>query len=181
MQLLLGCGSSREKKFWLPDHQEWEGLVTLDFDADHKPDVVADIDSPLPFADDTFDEIHAYEVLEHLGTQGDWKHWFAEWTEYHRIIKPGGVFLGTVPWYKSVWAWGDPGHTRAIPPTMFSFLEQSHYGQVGEDGSPSTDYRFIYKVDWEVVNMQFIPFKGGGGDKDEGALVFALRARSNDE
>ena len=64
MELLLGCGSSRVKKLASPDRPDWSGLVTLDFADTHKPDVVHDIAVlPLPFPDDTFDEIHAYEVL----------------------------------------------------------------------------------------------------------------------
>ena len=67
MQLLLGCGSNLAKKLSLPGASEWASLVTLDHNPDHKPDVVHDLNEPLPFEADSADEIHVYEVLEHLG------------------------------------------------------------------------------------------------------------------
>ena len=79
-ELLLGCGFSRVKKLAHPDRPEWDGLVTLDMNPAHKPDVVFDLnDWPLPFDGDTFDEVHAYDVMEHLGQQGDWKFFFRQW------------------------------------------------------------------------------------------------------
>ena len=68
-----------------PGRPGWTDLVTLDVNADHSPDVVHDLESvPLPFADETFDEIHAYEVLEHTGAQGD--HVFLDQDEYVRQV-----------------------------------------------------------------------------------------------
>ena len=147
--LLLGCGSSRERRISWGDRAAWSDLVTLDFNDDHKPDVVHDISKiPLPFPDNTFDEIHAYEVMEHVGTQGDWKFFFEQWSDLWRILKPGGVLLGTSPAQHSNWAWGDPGHTRVLSPELFTFLVQRQYtAQVGV--TPMTDYRFVYRADFE--------------------------------
>ncbi len=60
-ELLLGCGSNREKILKVQDRpQDWTDLTTLDFNADHKPNVVWDLENlPYPFADEQFDEIHA--------------------------------------------------------------------------------------------------------------------------
>jgi SAM-dependent methyltransferase len=66
----------------------------------------------LPFDDNTFDEIHAYEVLEHIGKQGDWMRILREWSEWWRILKPGGHLYASSPLWSSEWAWGDPGHTQ---------------------------------------------------------------------
>lgn len=148
-ELLLGCGRRREKLLGWNGSESWTELVTLDINPDHKPDVVHDLTVlPLPFADDTFDEIHAYEVLEHIGQQGDWRTFFAQWSEFWRILKPGGLFLGTSPAFRSIWAWGDPGHTRIVQAENFVFLHQPSYtGQVGK--TPMTDYRFVYEADFE--------------------------------
>ena len=152
-ELLVGAGRNHAKRMWLK-HPAWSDLVTLDINPDHKPDVVHDLNVlPLPFADDTFDEIHAYEVLEHIGQQGDWRFFFAQFTEFWRILKPGGVLLGTSPDSASRWAWGDPGHTRVISPEAFTFLVQPQYtAQVGN--TPMTDYRFVYRADFDARLLQ---------------------------
>ena len=158
MELLLGAGSRRVKQLTWGGRAEWSALTTLDINADHKPDVVHDLTVlPLPFADDTFDEIHAYEVLEHTGQQGDWRFFFAQFSEFWRILKPDGVLMGTSPHWGSAWAWMDPGHTRAMGPEMLIFLMQPQYdAQVGI--TPMTDYRFVYKADFDV---RLADVKGG--------------------
>lgn len=149
MELLLGAGSSRAKLLSLGD-RAWGHLVTLDINQDHNPDVVHDLEIlPYPFDDDAFDEIHAYEVMEHIGRQGDWRFFFAQWAEIYRILKPGGVFFGTSPAFDSPWAWGDPGHTRIINQECLCFLSQPNYAQVGK--TAMTDYRFVWKGDFDVI------------------------------
>lgn len=70
-ELLLGAGTRRLKVASFPGYENWEDLTTLDIDPDAKPDVLWDLNTrPLPFFNNTFDEIHAYEVLEHVGQQG---------------------------------------------------------------------------------------------------------------
>ena len=154
-ELLIGCGSSREKLvFPTPDRGRWTDLVTLDFNSDHGPDVVHDLESlPLPFGDESFDEIHAYEVLEHTGSQGDFRFFFAQFEEFWRLLRPGGFLCGSVPNHQSVWAWGDPSHKRVIAIESFMFLDQSEYvAQVGK--TAMSDFRFIYSADFRVVYSQ---------------------------
>lgn len=165
-ELLLGCGNNKEKQVALKGSDKWTDLVTLDIDPDCEPDVVWDLAHiPLPFEDETFQEIHAYEVLEHLGQQGDWRRFFAEFTEYHRILKPGGVFIASVPCWDSIWAWGDPGHTRVISEGTVHFLDQDSYKDIG--ANPMTDYRHVYKADFKIEYA---------GEKDE-RFVFVLRKK----
>lgn len=153
MELLVGCGNNREKKFSLPEMPKaWSGdLITLDWDDTCRPDVVHDLNNlPYPFDDNQFDEIHAYEVLEHCGTQGDYRFFFDQFSEFHRILKPGGYFVGSCPNWDSPWAWGDPGHTRIISPECMIFLVQSEYDtQLGK--TAMTDYRFCYEADFHPV------------------------------
>lgn len=154
MELLLGAGSRHEKRLWSEGRQAWSSLVTLDINADHKPDVVWDLSNrPLPFADDAFEEIHAYDVLEHLSAQGDWRGFFEEWSEWWRLLKPGGLMFAISPHWSSPWAWMDPGHRRVYGPEILLFLDQSEYErQVGV--SPMTDYRFVYRSDFEIVHAR---------------------------
>ncbi len=149
-ELLMGCGSRTEKDIYI-DNPEFENVTRLDYNADHKPDVVWDLSvHPLPFEDEEFDEIHAYEVLEHLATQGDYEFFFAEFTEYWRILKPGGRFYASVPIKE--WVWGDPSHKRAIQPETLIFLDQDQYAQVGM--TSMSDFRSIYKVSFKVIHQE---------------------------
>lgn len=164
MELLIGAGARREGLFEGP----WRNPVTLDVNPDRKPDHVWDLNKrPLPFEDNTFDRIGAFEVLEHLGQQGDYKTWFAEWAEWWRILKPDGVMVGTSPDCSSRWAWSDPGHTRAMSPESMVFLVQPEYDkQVGK--TPMSDYRNVYQADFEPVTLTRNPY--------DGTFAFIMRA-----
>lgn len=150
-ELLIGCGNRREKVVYRPGNEAFTNLVTLDIDPDCGADVVHDLDVlPYPFADDTFDEIHASEVLEHTGRQGDWRFFFAQFSEFWRILKPGGWLCASCPSVTSRWVWADPGHTRVLQPESLVFLHQPTYAaDVGK--TAMTDYRGVYRADFDPV------------------------------
>lgn len=169
MELLLGCGNKRVKLIAYSDApKDWTELVTLDVDPSCRPDVEHDMMRlPLPFADDVFDEIHGYHILEHTGAQGDYKWFFAQWADFWRILKPDGLFCGLVPGVDSEWAWGDPGHSRVIPPAIFTFLDQTEYTrQVGV--TALADYRRWYRADFWLEGVQ--------RDEENRQFMFVLRA-----
>jgi SAM-dependent methyltransferase len=150
-ELLLGCGTDRRKKVRFEQvPADWTDLTTLDVDPSVKPDVVWDLNNTyLPFTENQFDEVHAYECLEHVGKLGDWQFFFRQFYDFWRILKPGGYFVATVPMWDSPWAWGDPGHTRVIPKQALIFLNQGEYEQLGE--TAMTDYRPWWKGNFETV------------------------------
>ena len=149
--LLAGCGNARIRRICPHGSPKWwDELVTLDTDPDCGADVLHNLeDMPYPFEDEEFDEVHAYEVLEHLGTQGDEKFFFDQFNEFWRITKPGGYFCGSVPMWNGVWAWGDPGHKRIIQASQLFYLQESTYDQVGK--TMLADYRRLIKGYWTVL------------------------------
>lgn len=170
--LLLGCGAFTEKRISVPTGPfEWSNLITIDMNPDMNPTVQWDLNKlPLPFPDNVFDEIHAYEILEHTGTQGDFRFFFQQFADFWRILKPGGYFMATVPMWDSPWAWGDPSHTRLITTGSLVFLNQQEYvnqidNPVGKRTS-MTDFRRWYQADFECV----------AGNEGEHQLQFVLQA-----
>lgn len=149
--LLLGCGHSKAVRK-PTEGVDYSAPSTLDIDPSANPDIIWDLNNlPYPFDNNEFDEVHAYEVLEHCGTQGDWRFFFNQFNELWRILKPNGLLIFSVPTWTSPWAWGDPGHTRIIHPASITFLHQQNYvDQVGKNSM--TDYRGVYKGDFDLVD-----------------------------
>ena len=71
-------------------------------------------------------------------------------------MAPGGHFYATVPRWDSLWAWGDPGHRRIISEGSLVFLSQAQYATQLAAGAPMTDYRGIWKGDFEVIYSSLI-------------------------
>lgn len=151
-ELLIGCGNSRRKKVGL-GVLVWNDLTTMDHDPNCGADIAHDLDvTPWPVESDSFDEVHAYEVLEHLGKQGDFKSFFAAFGEIYRVLKDGGMLFATCPSRTSAWAWGDPSHTRVIQPESLVFLDQTEYAkQIGK--TAMTDFRWLWQGDFEPLHL----------------------------
>lgn len=156
------------------NEDRWQFVTTVDINPACEPHYVMDLDrglqtlgKPMPrdlelfeqresgfdswrIRDSVFDEVHAYEVLEHLGDQGDTAAFFGDFDEIWRVLKPGGWLCASVPSRYSCWLWGDPGHRRAILPQTLQFLCRPAYDrQLGV--TPMSDYRQLFAGDWDVV------------------------------
>ena len=100
------------------------GAVNLDVAATTRPDVVHNLNVvPWPFGPNTFDEVHANDVIEHLDDT------LVAMEEIHRISRPGAVVHITVPHFSSANAFTDPTHQHYFG--YFSF----HYF-TGESAFP---------------------------------------------
>lgn len=171
--LLLGAGHRRDLILRPPGHPIVTGpletlpprddveITTLDNNPECKPDYLFDLSNidarwehtGLRFLPNQFDELHAYEVLEHCGAQGDARKLLDQFSEFWRVLKPGGYFLATVPWWQGEWAWGDPSHTRIIQPATLTFLHQPAYtAQVGK--TPMSDFRRFYRADFDLLRIE---------------------------
>jgi hypothetical protein len=148
-----------------PVRINWDGLTTVDIDPSVETDVLWDLNNvPLPFADNSVDEIHAYNVLEHIGTQGDFRFFFKQFEDFWRMLKPGGFVCAIVPDFATMWTFGDPGHTRVINFGTLHFLNQKSYDEVGT--TSMTDYRWCYKGNLSIFHCKV----------DNGNFYFILEA-----
>ena len=168
--LLLGCGNAHDKRVWFgPNTREGEpdiGPGSPETDFSHADLVLHDIDPevgrdsnhdlnelPYPWRDKEFDEIHAYEVLEHCGRQGDGEFFFGQFNELHRTLKDGGYLMLSVPMWDAEVAWGVPDHIRVLPPGIFGFLTAEYYENIGRPGYG--DYRrFLKGRYWDAIGKE---------------------------
>jgi SAM-dependent methyltransferase len=113
----IGCGRKK-----LP------GAVGLDRSPLPGVDVVADLDGGLPFPAESFDAVSANQVLEHV------RDLVGLVQEVHRVLRPGGVLVAHVPYFRSSWAHIDPTHLRSFT------ISSMDYFVAGTDCH--RDYRF---------------------------------------
>jgi len=146
--LILGAGTYECESFCHTEN------TRVDINPDGNPDVVWDLNNrPLPFDDSEFHIIYAFEILEHIGKQGDFIGFFEEFNEYWRILEPLGSMVITVPTKENSFFLSEPGHTRVIKPVTFGFLNQEFYNkQVGKNRV--SDYRHFWKKNFNIVKYQ---------------------------
>jgi SAM-dependent methyltransferase len=111
----LGCGSRDQA---IPIKYLGHQYVGLDLEAD--ADILGDAHA-LPFVAQSFDCVFAYAVLEHLFNP------FIAIKELNRVLKPGGIFIGTV-------SQGEPFHA--------SYFHFTPWGLISLIGTTS-DLRII--------------------------------------
>ncbi len=91
--------------------------VNVDLVSDTNPDVVHDLDrTPWPFPDGRFEEVWAYDVLEHLDDL------VAVMEEIHRVGRPGAVLKVTVPHFSCSNAFTDPTHRHYFGRFSFDYF-----------------------------------------------------------
>lgn len=99
----IGCGATKQ----------WSSNIGLDRDCYPAVDVIADLDSGLPFVDESFNQVFAVHVLEHVGDVEKLMY------EIHRVLGPAGVLHALVPRWDHVNAIADPTHVRYFHPQTF--------------------------------------------------------------
>lgn len=108
--LNLGCG-----------RQPMDGAVNLDISASVGADVVHDLRRvPWPLPADTFREVYAYDVIEHLDDV------VGVMEELHRICRPAARIHITVPHFSAANAFTDPTHRHQFSCFSFDYFEASH-------------------------------------------------------
>lgn len=90
----VGCGNNK-----------FPGAIGLDSNARTKADVIANLDQfPYPFRDDSFGEIRALHVIEHVADV------MRTMEEFHRLLSPGGRAVIITPHYTDFSSFCDPTH-----------------------------------------------------------------------
>ena len=129
--LNLGCGEQYE-----------EGAVNIDLYAT-RVDVRHDLDStPYPFPENAFDEIHCYNVIEHL------ERVIPVMEELHRIGKPGCRVTIRVPHFRSACLYEDLTHKHGFSWRSFDIFD--------DDGHVYGNYS---ATRYRIVSRRYTPYK----------------------
>ena len=111
----LGCGRNK-----LP------GAIGVDLLDLPGVDYVVDLSERLPFDDESFDIVYSNQVLEHVPDL------IGLVAESHRLLRPGGILLAHVPYFRSSWSAVDPTHVRQFSISSMNYFvdglyEHKHY------------------------------------------------------
>lgn len=147
----LGCG---DKKVGKEDIFEILGnmtnkiqIVGLDIIKNSSVDIVHDLSKfPYPFNRQEFDIVYASHLLEHIQ---DNRIFFRLIKEIHRILKPNGLFVIKVPYYKGIFFTCMPEHTRYFNIFYFDYfdknIQRSHTGHLSNFSG----------VNFKIIKKQF--------------------------
>ena len=128
----IGCGKTPKNPFSM---DEVYGIdIREDIDGKiFRADLAVE---PIPFADDFFDGVTAFDFVEHIPRVIYMPHrrfCFVElMNEVHRVLKTGGKFLSFTPAFPASAAWRDPTHVNIITEETFPlyFDYQNRYASM---------------------------------------------------
>jgi len=122
LKLNLGCGRDTRS-----------GWVNIDLRPGPGVDMVMDLSEPLPFPDNSIEEIYASHVLEHI------LHWEKTVEELHRVLKPGRKCEIIVP------------YLFAPAPYHYRFFQENTINAfckgTGFDGSLTLEGQWLFHLD----------------------------------
>lgn len=110
MKLHLGCGNDYKK-----------GYINCDLYKAVNPDRIIDLEKPLPFEDNSVDEIIANHIFEHINNFIPLMH------EIYRVCKDGAIIKIKTPFFSSWGQYNDPTHVRFFTPFTFGYFKVGNY------------------------------------------------------
>jgi SAM-dependent methyltransferase len=140
---LLDLGSGRGQ--FLQLYKDFDIYVGVDFSPYESASVILDLSEELPFHSNSFDVVVASNVLEHLSDSTKII------SESFRVIKPGGKFLGTIPFLMPVHQ-APHDYVRYTPFGIKLLLESSGFTHVKVYALNSVDesYRYLFQKFWQA-------------------------------
>lgn len=135
-QLDLGCGNTAR----IREGYEGYGVDVVNYDDipsglhEYK---TADLTlEKIPFKDDTFDLVTAYDFLEHVPMviyMPERRSCMIElFNEIWRVLKPGGEFYSQTPAFipgeNNTMVWQDPTHVSVWTPDTFNYFSGDYFG-----------------------------------------------------
>src|SRR5437764_5330029 len=108
----VGCGINK-----------YPGAIGIDRNRATKADVLCDLDRiPYPFADNSFDQLRAIHVIEHVSDV------IRSMEEFHRLVRPGGRIRIETPHYTDFSSFCDPTHRWHLNTFSFRYFGENNAG-----------------------------------------------------
>ncbi len=108
----VGCGINK-----------FAGAIGIDNNPRTKADVLCDLDHfPYPFRDNSFDQLRAIHVIEHVADV------IRTMEEFHRLVRNGGTVLMETPHYTDFSSFCDPTHRWHLNSFSFRYFGQDDAG-----------------------------------------------------
>ena len=106
----VGCGKRKTP-----------GSIGVDANPDATAaDALCNLNDPLPFPDNCFDEVRAVHLIEHVNDV------LKSMSEFHRVTRPGGTLFLITPHYTDFISWCDPTHRWHLNSFSFRYFGKIH-------------------------------------------------------
>ena len=139
----LGCGPDPKNKF---NADEYFGI---DLERNKSKNILQCRlgYEKIPFDDNTFDYITAYDIVEHIPRFSDSKKIYNPFiffmNECYRVLKKDGIFLSVTPVYPFFGAFQDPTHTNIITIDTFRLYFSTDRLEITQDYGIDTEFRLL--------------------------------------
>lgn len=142
-KLNMGCGFNKLDGYW-----------NVDVEKKCNPDQVVNLEvTPWPYDDNFFEQIHAYNILEHLGTSpGIFTNVVKE---MYRVSQPGAIWNIQVPHHRCDLHWDDYTHVRTLTPKTFRMFDQEFNFQTIERKLSESTFGIYHNVDLEITDVHY--------------------------
>jgi SAM-dependent methyltransferase len=97
--------------------EKYPGSIGVDMNPNTAADVICNLDQGrLPFADNSFDQVRALHLIEHVADV------MVTMEEFHRVTRPGGTILIVTPHYTDYTSFRDPTHRWHLNSESFLYF-----------------------------------------------------------
>jgi SAM-dependent methyltransferase len=138
----VGCGINK-----------YPGSIGIDRNPATSADVLCDLDHvPYPFADNSFDQLRAIHVIEHVADV------IRAMEEFHRLVRPGGRVRIETPHYTDFSSFCDPTHRWHLNSFSFRYFgpDNAGFGYYTRSRFREISLRVKLLAFWRWLGFEFL-------------------------